>query len=467
MTQTANADAPQRPTREELFTSLWERPATEVARELGISDVALGKLCRRLQVPKPPRGYWARVKAGRIPRRPALEAFREETELSRKRGRNGSGSDNSVLVKLSALQRECLKRALRELSAGGVDSSCCHLTYEGIRTISPDLAARILILIQASYERWQQEDEKGVRHRAAGYQSISGLVGKLLPLAKEQVLILQPDVEPHQVYSREPDRAIIIRLTAELQQEIGALYRLAKANNLAYVARNLQTSEHAWRVRYFHAAECYASATSELCISATAIWVRCRLQKYGSKQEFETKPLPIKDVVPVDILPRKLVELPPVVSRSSLKPYAKRLRALLDADQAYDLITDAFLEMDRGIPDERLALLDRLWFSGGEEGPFARARRAWDDMEADVEMWGQRLEREKADLTRQVLGVGAGDDVLVESQGQVIRMRLEGATVYLGEKDVIFNLWGNRYRKDGLPGKRQEHVVLRADNDMA
>ena len=50
--------------REELFTLIWERPATEVAKELGISDVALGKLCRRLQVPKPPRGYWARVQAG-------------------------------------------------------------------------------------------------------------------------------------------------------------------------------------------------------------------------------------------------------------------------------------------------------------------------------------------------------------------------------------------------------------------
>ena len=32
----------------------------EVAKELGISDVAVGKLCARLQVPKPPRGYWKR-----------------------------------------------------------------------------------------------------------------------------------------------------------------------------------------------------------------------------------------------------------------------------------------------------------------------------------------------------------------------------------------------------------------------
>lgn len=46
-------------TREELFVLVWEKPASEVAAELGFSDVALGKFCKRLQVPKPPRGYWA------------------------------------------------------------------------------------------------------------------------------------------------------------------------------------------------------------------------------------------------------------------------------------------------------------------------------------------------------------------------------------------------------------------------
>ncbi len=39
-----------KPSHEELFTLIWERPATEVAEELGISDAALGKLCRRLQI---------------------------------------------------------------------------------------------------------------------------------------------------------------------------------------------------------------------------------------------------------------------------------------------------------------------------------------------------------------------------------------------------------------------------------
>ena len=38
--------------REELFAMVWERSAEVVAKELGVSGVALGKLCARLQVPK-------------------------------------------------------------------------------------------------------------------------------------------------------------------------------------------------------------------------------------------------------------------------------------------------------------------------------------------------------------------------------------------------------------------------------
>src|SRR5262245_60827017 len=69
--------------REELFAWVWEQPTQEVAKELGVSDVAIGKLCTRLQVPKPPRGYWAKVQSGQMPRRPPLGAFREELERRR------------------------------------------------------------------------------------------------------------------------------------------------------------------------------------------------------------------------------------------------------------------------------------------------------------------------------------------------------------------------------------------------
>ncbi|HWD92274.1 MAG TPA: hypothetical protein VG938_07990 [Verrucomicrobiae bacterium] len=54
-------------TREELYDKVWSQPTTKVAAELGISDVALSKRCKKLQVPKPPPGYWAKVEAGQKP----------------------------------------------------------------------------------------------------------------------------------------------------------------------------------------------------------------------------------------------------------------------------------------------------------------------------------------------------------------------------------------------------------------
>ncbi len=51
----------------EIQKLVWSKPARQVAKELGYSDVGLGKVCNRLGIPKPPRGFWAKVKAGLVP----------------------------------------------------------------------------------------------------------------------------------------------------------------------------------------------------------------------------------------------------------------------------------------------------------------------------------------------------------------------------------------------------------------
>jgi hypothetical protein len=58
--------------REGLYELVWSKPMTELAQDFGLSDVALAKRCRKLGVPIPGRGYWARVAAGQTPRQPAL-----------------------------------------------------------------------------------------------------------------------------------------------------------------------------------------------------------------------------------------------------------------------------------------------------------------------------------------------------------------------------------------------------------
>ncbi len=53
-------------TAEDLHQLVWSMPTVKVAAALGISDVAVGKRCKRLGVSKPPRGYWRKVETGTL-----------------------------------------------------------------------------------------------------------------------------------------------------------------------------------------------------------------------------------------------------------------------------------------------------------------------------------------------------------------------------------------------------------------
>jgi hypothetical protein len=52
-------------TRRAMYDLVWSRPMTKVAEDLGISDVALKKICDKHRVPTPSRGYWAKKAAGK------------------------------------------------------------------------------------------------------------------------------------------------------------------------------------------------------------------------------------------------------------------------------------------------------------------------------------------------------------------------------------------------------------------
>jgi ankyrin repeat protein len=66
--------------RKVLYEQVWSEPALAVAKGYGISSVWLGKVCRLLNVPVPPRGYWARVRSGGKERKPPLPVLRMKPE---------------------------------------------------------------------------------------------------------------------------------------------------------------------------------------------------------------------------------------------------------------------------------------------------------------------------------------------------------------------------------------------------
>jgi hypothetical protein len=58
--------------RQDLYELIWPEPTTILAWRFGISDVGLAKVCRRSDIPAPPRGYWAKIAAGDSIQRPDL-----------------------------------------------------------------------------------------------------------------------------------------------------------------------------------------------------------------------------------------------------------------------------------------------------------------------------------------------------------------------------------------------------------
>lgn len=52
-------------TRREFYDLVWSKPMTELAKEFGLSDVALHKTCKRHRIPTPGLGYWNKVAAGK------------------------------------------------------------------------------------------------------------------------------------------------------------------------------------------------------------------------------------------------------------------------------------------------------------------------------------------------------------------------------------------------------------------
>lgn len=51
-------------TREHLYNEVWAEPMTTVAKRYDVSSNYLARICERLKIPRPPRGYWQQRAAG-------------------------------------------------------------------------------------------------------------------------------------------------------------------------------------------------------------------------------------------------------------------------------------------------------------------------------------------------------------------------------------------------------------------
>lgn len=64
--------------RKKLYEEVWSEPIQHVARRYNLSDVGLAKICSKLNIPRPGKGYWAIKAAGkRLPKQPRLEPLQK------------------------------------------------------------------------------------------------------------------------------------------------------------------------------------------------------------------------------------------------------------------------------------------------------------------------------------------------------------------------------------------------------
>ena len=58
--------------REELYDLVWSKPMMKVAEQFEVSNSYMARVCTVLNVPRPERGYWAKLKVGKAPAKPPL-----------------------------------------------------------------------------------------------------------------------------------------------------------------------------------------------------------------------------------------------------------------------------------------------------------------------------------------------------------------------------------------------------------
>jgi hypothetical protein len=67
--------------RENLYQEVWAEPMTTVAARYKVSSSFLARVCTWLNVPRPQRGYWAKLAVGKMTKRPPLPEANPGDEL--------------------------------------------------------------------------------------------------------------------------------------------------------------------------------------------------------------------------------------------------------------------------------------------------------------------------------------------------------------------------------------------------
>lgn len=98
-------------TRQELYDLVWSEPVWTLAKRYGFSDVWLAKICKKHNIPRPPRGYWARKQAGQRVTQTPLPKKNIDTniEIHTKTGDHFPSNEKKTFLQEAGLTRRTMK----------------------------------------------------------------------------------------------------------------------------------------------------------------------------------------------------------------------------------------------------------------------------------------------------------------------------------------------------------------------
>lgn len=68
--------------REKLYELVWSKPMTKIAKDYGMSDNGIRKICRKFNIPTPEAGHWQKVQHGKLVVKKPLPKLKGDSKIT-------------------------------------------------------------------------------------------------------------------------------------------------------------------------------------------------------------------------------------------------------------------------------------------------------------------------------------------------------------------------------------------------
>jgi hypothetical protein len=209
--------------RKELYKQVWKKPMCRLAPEYGISDVALKKICKKLNVPTPPRGYWVKLECG-------IKV--SKTPLPKKK----YGQPEAHTIQPGASQKNILKKSYEDsiLVPPEIASAKPIIVRKKLRNPHPLVAKTQRILEKAEPDKygmfrpWQKK-YLNIRVGPDSLKRALRIMDALLKFFDEMEFEVSTEVYQVRVYIKEVEkRASLKQCSMDFQQKLDGWISWAK-----------------------------------------------------------------------------------------------------------------------------------------------------------------------------------------------------------------------------------------------